>query len=148
MPRPAFTTEAEVYIHAAARAVWRRFTRLADWPLWDAGVANAVWTHGEPWQDGAMFEVHRRGGLPAAERAVVRMAVPGEAAVWESSRPGLLVVHAVRFSDELGGCKMSAQRAYHGSLASLLGLLFRRREARSLQSSLAALAAMIERNPR
>lgn len=148
MPKPAFTALAEVYVHAAAGSVWRRFSRLADWPLWDAGVANAAWTHGEPWQDGSIFTVHRRGGLSASEKAVVRMAAPGEAAVWESSRPGLHVVHAVRFSDELGGCKLSAQRAYHGSLAPLVGLLWRGREARRLHNSLAALAALIERSPR
>lgn len=141
--------EADIYIHAAPAAVYRRFANVAEWPTWYPGVLNARWRSGSAWSDGAQIELQVRNllGMAVTGRATVRMSVPNRALVWEMEMMGSSIVATANFEEEVGGCKLVLQKNYHGALAAALPLL-RGRQSGQLEQGLAVLKREIEGQPR
>jgi hypothetical protein len=142
-------TESDVYIHAAPAAVYRRFTDIDDWANWYPGVLGARWTRGVDWQEDAQMALRVRNLLGATVESVatVRMSVPNSTLVWENAMPGLNVVCTARFAEEVGGCRLTIRKNYHGLLAFLMPLL-QSRQRSMLDEGLATLKRTIEKQPR
>ncbi len=141
--------ESDIYIHAAAAAVWAVVSRVERWPDWHPQVISAKWTGGTPWADGAKLTLRLRSplGLPVTNTALVRMAVPGSTVVWEGALFGVVAVHTFRFADEVGGCRVIERESYHG-VASPVMALIRGRQQRAFDTALANLKTQIEGMPR
>ncbi len=148
MISPSLTLEAALYIHAARGAVWEKFCQLTVWPRWHPAVRAAHWLEPPPqgqWQENARFQVEKQGRLGATRSvAIVRMVLPNDTLVWESSGPSLHIVHSAHFTDEVGGCKVQLRKTYHG-LATLPIFLWRSGQQSQLEQSLRNLKAWVER---
>ena len=147
MINPSFQIAGEIYIHASRGRVWRLFTRLEEWPRWNSEILEAGWVTGEPWTEGAVFELRHKSlfGAVTATRATLRMVVPEMSAVWESRSAGMHIVHSAHFQDDLGGCKLTARHAYSGVGAAGLMLLKGRQQAK-LAEAMEALKRHVERS--
>ena len=141
--------ESDIYIHAAAAAVWVVVSRVERWPDWHPQVIGAAWAEGTPWADGARLRLRLRSplGLPVTSTALIRMAVPGSTVVWEGTLLGVVAVHSFRFADEVGGCRVTERESYHGFMSPIMALL-RGRQQRAFDTALANLKAQIEGMPR
>lgn len=141
--------ESDIYIHAAAAAVWAVVSRVDAWPDWHPAVISASWAEGTPWTDGAKLRLRLRSplGLPVTNTAVIRMAVPGKSVVWEGALFGTVAVHTFRFADDVGGCKVTERETYHGVTSPVMALV-RGRQQRAFDTALANLKAQIEGAPR
>ena len=140
---------ADIYIHAAPAAVYRRFADISGWSTWYPGVVSARWRSGSNWSDGAEMALRVRNalGMTVEGTATVRMSVPNRALVWETQMMGSSIVATANFEEEVGGCKLVIQKTYHGALAAMLPLL-RGRQAGQLERGLAVLKREIEGQPR
>lgn len=138
---PSTTRNAEMHIHAARLAVWEKFTRLRDWPLWRGDVQAAQWQSGERWQEGAHFviqhELQRRHYL-------IRMVSVGNVTVWETADGAPATVYSLQLNDQLGGCKATLRCTYHG-FGAVGALLGGGRQKQQLRDQLTALKQTIER---
>ncbi len=143
------STQADVYIHAASPAVFRAFSDITRWRDWYPGVLGARWVDGEPWDENARFAIETRNvlGATTAGEAIVRMSVLDDLLVWENNVPGLSVVATARFEDEVGGCKLTLRKTYHGPLAVGMTLLGAR-QRRMLTEGLGRLKQRVEGMPR
>ena len=143
-----FQVQDELFIQAAREAVWRKFTRLHEWPLWNSEILAADWVSGEPWTEGARFSLRHRSLLGETTTvAVLRMVSPGRAAVWESQALGMTIVNSANFADDLGGCKLTARHAYHGA-GSLVLRVFKARQQATLARAMRELKTVVEGEPR
>lgn len=149
MIHPAFQIVDEIHIQAARGGVWRVFTRLEEWPLWNSEIIEANWVEGEPWTENAVFELRHKSlfGAVTATRAVLRMVVPETSAVWESRGAGIHIVNSAHFQDDLGGCKLTAKHAYSGIGAAGLMLIKGRQQAK-LAAAMEELRRYVERGKR
>lgn len=149
MIHPAFQIVDEIHIQAARGGVWRVFTRLEEWPLWNSEIIEANWVEGEPWTENAVFELRHKSlfGAVTATRAVLRMVVPETSAVWESRGAGMHIVNSAHFQDDLGGCKLTAKHAYSGIGAAGLMLIKGRQQAK-LAAAMEELRRYVERGNR
>lgn len=140
--------ESSIYIHAAPLAVYRAFADVARWPQWYPGVIQAEWIQGEAWQDGATLRTRVQSIFgPTTGFATVRMSVPGRTLVYENAMPGLQIVCTVNFDEDVGGCKLTIRKYYHGLLAFMMTLLQGRQQS-MLISGLSNLKRSIEGVPR
>lgn len=141
--------EADIYIHAAPAAVYRRFTDISEWSSWYPGVLNASWRSGHDWNEGAEIALQVRNVLGMATNgvAIVRMSVPNSRLVWEAMLAGSSIVASAHFQEDVGGCLLTIQKTYHGPLALALPLL-RGRQTGQLEAGLAQLKRNIEGSPR
>ncbi|MFN8493883.1 MAG: SRPBCC family protein [Caldilineaceae bacterium] len=148
MISPSLTLAATLYIHAARGAVWEKFCQLTEWPRWNTAVRTARWLESAPqghWQENARFQVEEQGRFGTTLNvAVVRMVLPNDTLVWESSAPSLHIVHRAHFTDELGGCKLQLRKTYHG-LATLPLFFWRGGQQSQLEQSLRNLKVWVER---
>jgi hypothetical protein len=146
MINPSFQIVDEIHIQVARGSVWRVFTRLEDWPLWNSEIIEASWLEGEPWTEGAVFELRHKSlfGAVTATRATLRMVVPEMSAVWESQGAGMHIINSAHFQDDLGGCKLTAKHAYSGIGAAGLMLLKGRQQAK-LAAAMEELKQHVER---
>ena len=149
MVNPIMQIESDIYIHAAAAAVWTVVSRVDTWPDWHPQVISAQWVEGKPWADGAKLRLRLRSpiGLPITNTAVIRMAVPGSTVVWEGALFGLVAVHAFHFADEVGGCRVTERETYHGVMSPVMAL-FQGGQQRAFDTALANLKTQIEGMPR
>ena len=138
MIRPQMQIQAELYIHTARESIWRKFTRLADWPAWQPDVIAIQWRLGNNWQEEAQFEVHY--ARQKKSRYIIRMVSPGMVTVWEDMGPAQTAVYMLHCTDQVGGCKVTLSCTYHG-VAVALQWLQRSRRQRQLRSILEALQA-------
>lgn len=141
MIRPRTKVHAELYIHAASAAVWRRFTQLQEWPTWYPDVIATQWREGVGWQEGATFQVQANG--ERTTQYVIRMVSSESVTVWEAVNPALTVVYSLHCADQVGGCKVTLTATYHGMAA--LSLWARGQRQRRLTAILAALQQTFER---
>jgi hypothetical protein len=141
--------QADIYIHAAPAAVYRRFTNITEWPSWYPGVLDARWRSGHAWDEGAEIALRVRNvlGMATDGAAIVRMSVPDSRLVWETMLASSSIVATARFEEEVGGCKLTIRKNYHGPLTMLLPLLRGRQEGQ-LRRGLAELKRKIEGQPR
>jgi len=148
MISPKFSITAEVYIHAARGTVWQKFCQLQEWPRWNRQIIAAHWLDKQTsteWLENARLQIQTPGRWGTRrETAVVRMVVPADTLVWESSAPGVNIVHSIHFADELGGCKLRARNAYHGP-AVFRFWLARGRQQRQLEETFHVFREYIER---
>lgn len=149
MVGPQIEAAADIHIHAATGAVWQIFQDVSRWPQWHPQVREAAWAAGEPWAEGSKLRLALNSplGFPVTTTATVRMAVPANTVVWEGGIGGVIAVHTVRFSDELGGCRIHEREVYHGLLAFGMGLLKGRQEVAFAQA-LTTLKSLVEGLPR
>ena len=140
-----YEVQSELYIHAAASAAWSKFSRLADWPIWNSEILDARWLSGKPWQENSRFLLRHKSlfGSTKETHALLRMVVPGQSALWESQGAGMTVVHSAAFRPEVGGCRLSARHSYHGAPSLLLWLL-QGRQQQKLDRAMAELKGYIE----
>jgi len=148
MINPSFQVVGEIHINAARGTVWRAFTRLQDWPQWNSEIVETRWIAGEPWAEGATFELRHKSlfGRVTSTRALLRMVAPQVTAVWESSAVGIHVVNSAHLEDDLGGCKLTAKHTYSGMGAVGLMLIKGRQQAK-LETAMQELQRYIERMP-
>ena len=143
--------QSEIYIHAATGAVWQKFSQVNQWPRWNSQVQEVRWLDNQtikPWQEGARFAIRHQSILGATTtKAVVRMCVPANTVVWESSTMGLQIVNSASFSDDAGGCKLRAKHTYHGPM-SLVVQLLRGRQQQLLETAMQELKEFVEGSPR
>ena len=144
MIHPTFQVKAELYIHAAREAVWAHVTRLRDWPQWRSDVAKTAWVQGQRWQEGAHFAIDPADSTAQPQRFIIRMVVPADTTVWESTVGSQTVVYSLQLVDQVGGCKVSLRCTFHG-WGSLLKRLNSGGESTKLQAFLTALKTAIER---
>ncbi len=149
MINPSFQVQDELYIHAASDTVWQKFSRLDDWPRWNSEVISADWVQGAHWQEGSIFHIRHKSlmGMKTTTPAIVRMCVPATTVVWESNASGITVVNSASFSDEVGGCKLSARHTYHGMPTLALRLLGGRQQ-KNLENAMRELKEFVEGSPR
>ena len=145
MINPSFQVQDEIYIHAASQAVWRKFSRLSEWPQWNSEILAARWVQGDEWQEGSILELRHKSlfGTEATTTAVIRMCVPGNTVVWESRTAGMTVVNSASFADDVGGCKLTARHAYHGMPTLALRLLSGRQRS-NLEQAMRELKRFVE----
>lgn len=142
MIHPTFQVSEELYIHAAREAVWDHVTRLRDWPQWRTDVTKATWVQGQRWQEGAQFALYSAdGGQP--QQFIIRMVVPADTTVWESSSSQGMV-YSLHLVDQVGGCKVTLRCTFHG-WGSLLKRLNAAGERTGLHAALATLKTAVER---
>jgi len=140
--------QSDIYIHAAAGAAWQKFSQLENWPSWSKSILDTQWLEGQPWEEGSRFQLYHHSMLGQATTiARIRMSVPGNTVVWESSQPGILVVNSVRFNSTAGGCTFWARHAYHGPLAFIFQFL-RARQQRNLEDAVQEFKSYVEGLPR
>lgn len=140
MINPNSQISAELYIHAARAAVWRKFIELDDWPHWQPAVRAVQWDENDGWREGARFQVEKDS---QRLRCVIRMVSPESVTVWEVLNPALNAVYTLHCTDQLGGCKVTIRCTYHG-VAALLLWIQRGKRLRELQALLAALKAYFD----
>lgn len=142
-------SQSEIFIHAAPAAVFRAFTNIGGWATWYPGVVGARWAEGEPWREGSRFAIETRNVLGITTSAVgtVRLRSLDQVIVWESVGSGLTVVATARFEDEVGGCRLTLSKNFHGPLSLLMPLLVARQRGQ-VTTGLNTLKAQIERQPR
>ncbi len=135
MFNPRMQISANRFIQAARPAVWKKFTRLAEWPRWQPQVDATGWESGEGWQEGHRFRYTHSGHV---SHALIRMVSPGAVTVWEVESPAGSAVYTLHCTDQLGGCKVVLRCTYHG-VAVLWLWLQRGQRQQELQAILTAL---------
>jgi hypothetical protein len=145
MIAPSMHVENDIFIHSARATVWNRFTNLQTWSLWNPQVEEITWAQGSPWSEGSVMIIRQRTllGMPRLTYAQLRMAARGSAVVWESQFTGFSAVHSARFTDDLGGCRLSARHTYQGPVVPLLWIL-KPRQRRLLVESMARFKTFVE----
>ncbi len=146
MINPSFQIVGETHIRVARGSVWRVFSRLEDWPLWNSEIIEANWVAGKPWTEGAVFELRHKSlfGAVTATRATLRMVAPETSVVWESQGAGMHIINSAHFQEDLGGCKLTARHAYSGIGAAGLMLIKGRQQAK-LAAAMEELKQYVER---
>ena len=148
MINPTLQVSADLYIHAAAAAVWQKLSRLEEWPRWNSQILEARWLQGDAWQEGSVFQLRHKSLFgTTTTTATVRMCVPGDTVVWESTGAGMTIVSGAQFRDEVGGCKLTARHTYHGVVVYALHLI-RHRQQKILEAAMRELKESVEGNPR
>ncbi len=143
MMHPTLQVTEELYIHAACEAIWQRFIQLPDWPRWRSDLRDAQWVQGQSWQEGNSFSLHESNNAGQAATYLIRMVVPADTSVWESS----VGVYSLNLAEQVGGCKVTLRCTFHG-WGSLLRRLTVAREKANLRAVLTDLKAVMERGGR
>ncbi|NJN82484.1 MAG: hypothetical protein HC802_09560 [Caldilineaceae bacterium] len=141
--------QADIYVHASRGAVWRHFGAISLWPEWYPRVLSVRWIEGEPWSEDAVMQVFVKNslGMTASGLGVVRLCLPEERAVWENAMSGLTTVCIARFEENVGGCKLTLKKSYHGVGAVAIPLL-KNGQRRALTQALQNLKKIVEGQPR
>lgn len=127
---------ATISINLEPAVVLHAFGQIEGWPTWYPGVIQAGWTHGAPWQPGAVMTVQVKNslGMTVGSTATVLPDEDGKLR-WENRAPGLVTVCQAWSEATATGCRLTLQKVYAGPAAPLIAL-FKARQQRLVDTGL------------